>query len=407
MNTIESTFTRSTRKEYLTRRNKVAAHFQENTPLTVEVEKLSDGSEIEIRFGSIDVTERSTELESGNEDESKPLRVTVFLPGLFHWEENKPFTKDQRYNDAWESMMDPTLTAGTVDRLMLLKPSGHNDRSYLDEQNNAVGQTKVAEAAANYLLEKLQDIQGNIELTFVGYSEGATQGASIIAQLLARNLSHIKIKELVSISGTGITGPEQKKVGKIPFHVVRNAFRKPAQFLERVKQLRKNKTYVSRDNHGSAGKDTVVASEVFTNNQGKDGLIASLEPITYDTKGARQVLLTWFKRYTIARLKSMAETMRVQLNNLKSTLPHERIKTAFSKNPDWQVVAENNIPLRLFVAGNDPFSPYEDVMKEVNNLRERGGRVDTISSDVQHEFADVVPQAVGWIMATLNEQSLE
>jgi pimeloyl-ACP methyl ester carboxylesterase len=377
---VEARAEPSPREAYLDRR-KVAEEYFNKTPLHKEVKHLSDGSDIEIRYGSFDFPEDA----KATPGDPNTIRIEIFMPGVFHY----PKSESTNINDSRENKMLGATIRGDIDKVILLKPSGLNKQSYLDEAGNGVCQEKVAQVALDFLKQQLgADPNTNYEFSLVGYSEGSTQAASLAAKILEQNVG--KVKKVTSICALGITGADsQQDVPSQPITPILKNMKAGKAFQAQQFPLQNEEG--ANLYHYREEDDLTVDQKLLANET--DGLEKSLgeRKLSGLDKWVRdpKILTTWISRYLGSTL-------------LKNGVPNERVKAALTRNPDWEVLAKSGVAIRVFIAQRDWYYTAEQMTTAIQKLRSLGGQIKTVASDVGHEFPHVNPSSVGWITSSLD-----
>lgn len=195
----------------------VEKKFLGQTPDTKEVTR-PDGAKFRVLSS---FCELPGHLKEKPKAEGEPYRLTIYVSGMFD------ATKPNYGNHPLETKLAGSLLTGDTDAIMMVKAEGLNPKAYLENDKGCV-QKRVAEEDWEVVKNQINalGLEGKpVTLHIVGYSEGATQGASL-AKIAAESGS-VKVQEYVSIGGSGLAGSQAQEAVEPKFK----------NFLQRTKDF--------------------------------------------------------------------------------------------------------------------------------------------------------------------------
>lgn len=368
------------RRRYIKRRDFVEKEFLEKTvnqqPITLE-----NGAKIRVLSSYVEIPD---ELKRKRKP-SEPVRVSVFVPGLF---EARP---PNLGNHPLETKLAGALLTGEVDVIFMLKAEGLNKEAF-KENDHGIIQKRVSKAAHDVLKNSLEQQypEETFEFRVSGYSEGATQAASLAARIAESELG--KVKDLVSISGAGMVGAKIQEESK-PVSFLKEALdeRKKAPKPKELKGKRiKSDVPIVREGH-----NTFYIDSRFMGDEKSGGFEEALGRARVSTVNDIKNIGTWGLRLLTTELTGG----RIE------EVPTERLKAATTINPDYEELVKRDIPIFVFSETEEIFFPNTQVRKKVNELRNKGGRVILISAGgAGHEFAHYNPSGVAYAIETVKRK---
>lgn len=279
--------------------------------------------------------------------------------------------------------------------MVILKPEGLNDQAYLDVKNGKVVgacQRKISNAALEVLQKRLSEVREGsgkkYKFRIVGYSEGSSQGISLAARILESGLG--EVEDITSIGACGFVGVdvvEQPATPEVPVkqilgNVVVERFKSHPKFPrqdpngKKIYHLRK----------GDKGDNIYVDSKLLSDkNQG--GFEASLGREPIDKGADKVILLRWFTKY-----------FKSKRADLEEGVPSQRIKALWTRNPDLDFLAERAVPIKIFAGYFDQLFPSIKAEETIDQLRQKGGNILLISSNVTREYPHLHPSAVAYVL---------
>lgn len=330
------------------------------------------------------------------------FRLTLFVPGMFQMDEIPGSQYAANYgNHPLEINLDSALLTGDVDAVIVLKAEGLNDICYQDASGKGIGQKKVAEAAVDVFKGEIEKFcQSNkvsvadLEIGILGHSEGATQAASIAAELLRRKIG--QVKELTAIMPAGLSGIDPDRVcspkdflkdaigrrlissrrigenGKVPSHEYKISAKKIAEFDRRF---------------AIGGVNTYVDPEADKRNVGR-----------------------WLLR--LVGGKRRLEKILPQLADFAAKLgiaenvPFSRLIEADRRNPDYDAVVSAGVPLLAVAGSQDVLFPAGEVGQRLAALSEiSGSRVAALFVGGDHVFSHYYPSGVAHALELLRRKT--
>lgn len=362
------------RAAYLDRRATLEKHFLDHPPKT---------REREFDYGArIRVLSSLFEFPEALKKESDTYRLTVFVPGLFD------ASKPNYGNHPLEVKLAGALLTGEADAVMMLKAEGLNAFAYQENGRGCV-EKRVSEAAFEVLRERIQAVaqaMGKpVELRILGYSEGSTQGASIAALAVESHLG--KVSEYVSIGGGGLAGASTQE-GASPLKAIRANLLKVGVETQRAEAAAREKgSEIVQE-----GPDTFYIDSKVIGDKKSGGLEEALGRATVDPIADITNVAIWAKRFVETELGA------------KDEVPWERLQAIWTVNPDYEVLVKNEVPLTVFSGTADVCFTNSEVRGNVQRLREHGGKVLLVSSNVGHDFPHKNPSGVAFILEALKQK---
>jgi len=260
-----------------------------------------------------------------------------------------------------------------------------NKESYVGQNGENHGESLVADVAVSGLEKSLAEFRQkmgaadnvNVEFEVVGYSEGSAQGASIAQKIVERKLG--KVAAFTSIGGAGMAGKENLADTGVIEHLKNNATRKDG--------------YVMPNTFVGAGEDTFLVNHKMIGDKKQGGYEQSLGKAYVDTKADARNIAKWGMRYLKTSL------------GLEDEVPHERVQAVFSKNRDFGKLAEDGVPIVVLAGSKEIMFPAEDVQKEVEILRQKGGKVLLLISDMGHGFPHENPSGTAMALKLFRDKA--
>ena len=361
-------------KIYLERRRKVEQGF-----LDKKVEKsffkLENGAKVRVLASFMDVPKELKKERNLNE----PIRISVYVPGLF---ETKPANFG---NHPLETKLVGSLLLGNVDTIFMIKAEGLNKQAFKNDKEGVV-QKIVSECSFSVLKKKLNKMYPEEKFNFrvVGYSEGATQAASLAAIISESDLG--EVKEFVSVGGAGMVGVEKQENARPVFFIKEGLTEK-----ENVENsVLGNKVFLKE------GRDTYFLAGEVIGNKKTGGLEGALGRTKTDLLADINNVGKWGFRFLASGI----------IGGKIEEVPYERLRAAITMNPDYDKLARNGIPIIVFSGTEDVIFPNKKVREKVKELRKIGGKVVLISvSQADHSFAHINPSGVAYAIEIAKEKS--
>ena len=289
-------------------------------------------------------------------------RVAIYIGGLPH----NP--RQDMAGDPLETGFVSELLKGTRTDLIVLKPEGLNREAFVDKDGHIHDGTVTS--ATRLQLEKIfleQKINIHAEETEVeiyGLSEGATQGVSLTKRLVDEGAN---VTAFVGIEPAGVSGYENPDNARIyPSHIhrfreylTRNPVKKPVQ----------------ETNYGHH-----VSADLL---QSYGDILGGTDA---NPKDAFHAVTTFVGRLS-AGLAGLKTPRAVQ---------KERLKLAFSENPNYEKVIEAGVPTIFYASPSSQAIPFSEMSSKIAGWREKYGEsVKMISSDTSHFDIGNISKGVG------------
>lgn len=321
------------------------------------------------------------------------FRLTLFVPGMFQMDEipGSPYAANYG-NHPLEINLDSGLLTGDINAVMVLKAEGLNDISYQDASGKGAGQKKVAAAAVEVFqaeIEKFCQSNGvsvsDLEIRILGHSEGATQAASIAAELLRQRIG--QVKELTVIMPAGLSGIAPDRVCS-PADFLRDAIARRLISSEPTKKSRQlqfgykisaEKIKELDRRFAIGGVNTYVDSEADKRNVGR-----------------------WLLR--LAGGKRWAD-FAAKLG-IAENVPFARLIEADRRNPDYQTVVSAGVPLLVVAGSRDVLFLAGEVRRRLDDLSKiANSHVAALFVDGDHVFSHYYPSGVAHALELLRRQT--
>ena len=281
----------------------------------------------------------------------KGRNITIFLPGLPTNPENTTDQTPQETAFALETVKQ------TATDFIVLKPEGMNHAAFRTSEGSLTDRPTIE--AAKDLLDSICEKHGidltdpDVKLSISGYSEGASQGASLAA-LLAEGGIHTST--FTGIEPAGVTGYKDPHKAKIF----------PASLLNLLAQLKPvKKRPAQKTDYGYHLSEKLIQSY----NDILDGHI----PTDQDRKqGVRSI---------VSRLKKGL----FQGSKTPGDIQPERLKLALSENAAFDAMLENGTAVTFFSGRQSIVVPFQQITDRVIGWKQKyGNRVSLVSADITH-----------------------
>ena len=397
--------------------------------LLENIEPFNEGEKIKVLSSLVEIPQNLR-----SETSKDKVRVTIFIPGLFQAD------RPNYGNHPLEVKLASTLLTGGVDCVVVLKAEGQNNLAFQDKDGNAVGQHKVAEAGYQVVRKYIQEIMSRpenlgkeCEFTVVGHSEGSTQAASLVKNILDHNKMEAErlggVKDLSIFMASGLSGAEDQ-----------NAF-SPKDFLKSA--VSQGKPLVEWGKKGYHHNDVR-----FTTRQGREavanisyipavqlqGIEASIpkNPSYVDSAADVENVKRWFMRLALSeqgmglgkKLQDAAKGIGRVLGvsgaaekraeralvdfafsmGVEGDVPFARVQAAESKNTDYTSVVEAGVPLHIFAGTEDILFPVNPVLERVAELQKiPGADVTALFSNGNHNFTHEYPRGSAYMLRYIGE----
>ena len=363
----------TTLERYHQRRDGCERFFLDNPPMQEIIER-EDGAKIKVYSESWIIPDHLKKPESGK------FRISLYVPGLFEMD------KPNLGNHPLESKLMGALLTGESDAVFVLKAEGMNSLAYKNAQGDPHGESLVSEAAAEVLERELAQLKKqlglnddiSVEFEVAGYSEGSTQGASISEKIIEKGLG--TVSAYTSIGGAGLVGAENQNDANV-VRFVKNAWGKM-----RDVEFNLEKPWVVE------GPDTFFVSKELIGDKKQGGYEYSLGKAEVSGIGDARNVGKWTARY-IGTLLGLGEQV-----------PNERLQAVSSINPDYEKLVESGVPLVVLSGTKEIFFPSDEVRSSVDKLREKGGRVLLITSNMGHDFPHNHPSGTAYTLAAFRQK---
>lgn len=301
-----------------------------------------------------------------------PKNISIYLGGLPH----NP--AQNTAGDPQEIGNIPGLLTTTSDAVVVLKPEGLNNEAYR-EGDQEFGQQRVAEATLitlqRVLSEHLTDDQRTaLRFTLVGYSEGASQGASLAKQMLELGMN---VDGLVGLEPAGVAGYADQKHSRVfPAHFSKEFARKYIQKLREGD----NEYIPKKTDYGYHIPRRLL--------QSYNDILGGIKPHVRD------------QLQTIANVGGRILGGASRLKFPRKVVP-ERWRASWTKNQDYENLIRADVPVSLFCGTLSEIIDFDGIQKQVVNWRQTipGSRAQLISSRSTHAIINMESLGVGFTTA--------
>ena len=301
-----------------------------------------------------------------------PQHISIYLGGLPHGPEQNTAGDPQEIGNI------PTLLTTQSDAVVILKPEGLNNEAYM-EGGQAFGQQRVAEASLltlqRILSEKLTDRQrAALHFTLVGYSEGASQGASLAKQMLELGMN---VDGLVGLEPPGVAGYSSQRDARIaPAHLGIDFVKK---YIRRLRE----------------GDDGYIPKKTDYGYHIPRRLIDSYNKILDGEKPQTRDQLRNISNYGRRILGGVGRL------DVPRRLVSERMKALWTKNHDYDALVSAGVPVSLFCGTLSDVIDYDGVQKQVSDWKRTipNRRTQLISSRSTHALVNLKSLGVGFANA--------
>ncbi len=374
------------RRQYEQRRNAAENFFIEHPPVIAESER--DGARFRTALARWDVP-----ADLKKETRTDVLRVTIYVPGMF--EADKP----NFGNYPLETKLAGGMLTGDTDAIFMLKGEGLNAEAYAAKSGESYGESLVADVAVGDLERSVKDLKQKlgaaedmpVEFEVVGYSEGSAQGASIAEKILEHNLG--KVRAYTSVGGAGLVGPDNQNEAGVLAHLASNTMRKKDDYsIPKTYTESGPDTYILNSKMiGYSSGNKVEQYPADPSRKGEKvrevgGLEHSLGKAYVDTTADARNIAKWGLRYVGTAL------------GLGEEVPHERVQAVFSRNHDFDKLAERGIPIAVLAGSKEIMFPAVEVQKSVEQLRAKGGKVLLLITDMGHSLPHENPSGTAMML---------
>lgn len=330
-----------------------------------------------------------------------PLRVSVYVPGIF---EAEPVNTGNRMEHRLAAGVLPVKSDEGPHLLVYLKTEGLDKQSYMF--GNSVGAVHAKTSAVS--ADKLQEIidafkqdhninpETEVEFTsLAGYSEGSTQSLSLAARIIERNMG--SIKQVISVGGAGFVGyRDQMKAHPVVYG---------ARALVETWFGRGDGKTVNKE-----GSDLYIGKNVIGGVPGhQDGLEHAVAPPVdkrkiYWGRGVEQLNLADDVKNIVEFGNRLVRTISGHAEKDRE-VPYSRLQAACTLNPDAEFLARHHVPVTIFSGTKDQFFPNRLIRKYVSTLREKyHADMKVITSNMDHAGPHYNASALGFIFELLGSQ---
>lgn len=303
--------------------------------------------------------------------------IAIYLGGLPH----NP--AQNTGGDPQEIGLVADLLQGTASDLIVLKPEGLTASAY---DNNAAPEKsatfkKLLEICAEQGIDLQQE---GHSITIYGFSEGASQGASLALQLQEKFGS---VTRLVGIEPSGLTGYTDPASS----HVWPQSIEKFRQILSAL----------------LAKKDTHPVVETDTGYYLSKELLASYSDIFEHTSGHEQKTDAQYMKDSIKNISSFIRRLTLGIAGLKTPrgVQKDRLRHVWSQNADYAALADMGVPITLFSGRKSQIIPFSEAQEWVRERRAKNQKIDFITSDTSHFDPNAIAKGIGAALAFTQDKS--
>ncbi|MBP9798205.1 hypothetical protein KBC70_03610 [Candidatus Woesebacteria bacterium] len=297
-------------------------------------------------------------------------RIAIYLPGLPHG------PAQNTGGDPQEIGMVADLLTDNASDLIVLKPEGLTSSAYDNSAAPEKSATlkKLMEICAEQGIDLQQD---GHTITVYGYSEGASQGASLALELQNQFGS---VSRLIGIEPAGVSGYADRKSAHIW-----------PQSIEKFRQALS--TFFSK-------KDQRPVVQTDTGYHLSSELIASYSSILQHAGKDKDQMREYNKKYLIDTVKNVSSFIRrlgLGLFGLKTPrgVQKDRLRHVWSCNEDYTSLADSGIPITLFSGKKSQIAPFEEAEAWVRAQRKKQQDITLITSSTGHFDPNAISKGIG------------
>lgn len=297
--------------------------------------------------------------------------IAIYLGGLPH----NP--AQNTGGDPQEIGLVADLLAGTASDLVVLKPEGLSASAYIN--NAAPEKSATFKKLMEICAEQGIDLQlDGHSITVYGFSEGASQGASLALELQKQFGS---VSRLVGIEPAGVTGYTDRSSSR----VWPQSVEKFRQFLTAIFAKKDRQPVVKTDTGYRLSKELIASySDIFE----------------HSSKNKPKVDFSYIKD-TVKNSASFIRRLTLGVGGMKTPrgVQRDRLRHVWSQNADYESLADMGIPITLFSGRKSQIMPFPEAEKWVRERRGKNQEVDLITSDTSHFDPNAISKGIGAALA--------
>ena len=342
----------------------------------------------------------------GGPHQDGPLTVGIFVPGLF--QADKPNTGNHPDEAKLMGSME-------VDLVIMAKGEGLNSDAYLNDDGTGACQKKVSAAVWQVLQKQINEYvekhpqikEKGVELKFWGYSEGSSQAPSLATRAVEDKT--FTVKNVTSIGAGGLVGSiDQSKVNLGDFWRMakqrQGALNKSV--ISQVEQEDAVTLFVSHKLMGN--REAQELEQIKERRAGKKTVHEGLEQALEQHKDEPHQVV----RAKLADDQNNILRWAVRLltpNQVPhEAVPIERLKAAWTLNPDYDILAKKKIPMIVLFMNQDLFFPNREIRERIKQLRSfPEARVGLVITDANHEFPHYNASGVGLMLNLVSDKFMK